>query len=160
LSSILANNTNPSIGLRGMAPLHIPLSFGVAQIPKMTPTVGSQPPFHLGSNPIINSPGWSNQLGGQVFSYVPPFTPSSSTLILTNTFGMMNPPLSFGFPPRGGQIHNMGNPHLGATLAGGNVYNPHYKIPTGMVPTQPIMNQFRGGYYHTKHGHSSYQNPD
>jgi hypothetical protein len=47
-SSIPVNNTNPSIGPGGMAPLHIPLSFGGAHIPQMNPTVGSQPPFLLG----------------------------------------------------------------------------------------------------------------
>jgi hypothetical protein len=33
LSSVPANNTNPSIGLGGMDPMHIPLSFGGAHIP-------------------------------------------------------------------------------------------------------------------------------
>jgi hypothetical protein len=55
-SSIPATNTNPSIGLVGMAPPHIPLSFGGAHIPQTTPTVGSQPPFHPGSNPSLNAP--------------------------------------------------------------------------------------------------------
>jgi hypothetical protein len=45
-SSILVNNTNPSIGIGGMASLHIPLSFGGAHIPQTTPTAGSLPPFH------------------------------------------------------------------------------------------------------------------
>jgi hypothetical protein len=104
------NNTNPSIGLGGMTPPHIPLSFGGAHIPQMTPTVGNQPPFHPQYNPSLNSPGWINQLGGQVSTYVPSLTPSSSTLILTIMFGMTNPPLSSRFPPRVGQFHTMGNP--------------------------------------------------
>jgi hypothetical protein len=90
---------NPSIGIGGMAPLHISLSLGGAHIPQMTPTVGSQLPFHLGSNPSINAPEWSNQLGRQVVAYVHSFTPASSTLIPTNKFGMTNPPLSYVFPP-------------------------------------------------------------
>jgi hypothetical protein len=45
-SSIPLMNTNPSIGLGGMDPPHIPLSFGGAHIPQMTPMVGIQPPFH------------------------------------------------------------------------------------------------------------------
>jgi hypothetical protein len=77
-----------------MAPLHIPLSFGGAHIIQTTATFGSQPHFHLGSNPTLNSPGWHNRLGRQVVAYVPSFTPSSSTPIPTNTFVMMNPPLS------------------------------------------------------------------
>jgi hypothetical protein len=140
-SSILENNTNPSIGLGGMTPPHIPLLFGGAHIPQMTPMVESQPPFHPGSNNSLNAPRWSNQPGGQVISYVPSFTPSSSsTMIPTNIFGITNPPLSSRFSPGGVQFHTMGNPHLGATLAGGNIYNLHYNIPIGMVPTQIIMN--------------------
>jgi hypothetical protein len=149
-SSIHANNTNPSIGPRGMAPLHIPLLFGVAHIPQMTPTTRIQPPFPPGSNPSLNARGWSNRPGKQDTSYIPSFPPSSSTTILTNMFGMMKPPLSSEFPPRGSLFHTMGNPQHGAPLAGGNVYNPQYTIPTGMVPTQTLMTQFGGGYYHTR----------
>jgi hypothetical protein len=109
-SSIPMNNTNPSIGPGGMAPLHIPLSFGGAHIPQMTPTVGSQPPFPPGSNPSLNAPGWSTQPGGQATSYVPSFPPSSSTPILTNTFVMTNPPLSSGFPPRRESVSYYGKP--------------------------------------------------
>ena len=93
---------NLSIGLGGMAPPQIPLSFGGAHIPQETPTFGSQLPFHLGSNTSLNAPGWSNQPKIQATACVLSFTPSSSTPILTNTFGMMNPPLSFRFSPRGG----------------------------------------------------------
>jgi hypothetical protein len=100
-SSIPKNNTNSSIGLGRVAPLHIPLSFGGVHIPQTTPTAGSQPPFPHGSSPSINAPRWSNQPRRQAITYVPSFTPSSFTLIPTNTFGMINPPLSFGFPPRG-----------------------------------------------------------
>jgi hypothetical protein len=32
-------------------------------------------------------------------------------------------------------------------------------MPTGMVPNQPLMNQFAGGSYNPVHGHGSYQNP-
>jgi hypothetical protein len=102
LSSIPTMNKNPSIGLRGMALPHISLSFGGDHIPQTNPMVGSQPPFHLRSNPSLNSPRWSNQPGRQDIAYVPSFTPTSSTPIPNNTFCMMNPPLSSIFPPRGG----------------------------------------------------------
>jgi hypothetical protein len=72
-SSIPANNENPSLGPGGMAPPHTPLSFGGGHIPQTTPTVGSQPPFPPGSNPSLNAPGWSTQLGGQATSYIHPF---------------------------------------------------------------------------------------
>jgi hypothetical protein len=145
-SSIPATNTNPSIGLGGMAPLHIPFSFGGAHIPQTTPTVGIQPPFHPGSNPSPNAPRWSGQLSGEAHVYVTSFTPTPSKLIPANKFGMTNPPLSSGFPPRGGHFHTLGNPQPGATSARGNIYKPHYNIPTGMVPNQPLMNQFGWGF--------------
>jgi hypothetical protein len=157
-TSILVNNKIPSIGPWGMAPLHIALLFGGDHIPQMTLMVGSQPPFPPRSNPSINAIGWSNQPGRQTTSYIPSFPPSSSTLIPINMFGMKNPPLSSRFPPIGSWFHTMGNPHPGAPLVGGNVYNPHYTIPTYMVPTQPLMNYFGGGYYKTGQVHGAYQN--
>jgi hypothetical protein len=60
-----------------MAPPHIPLLFGGAHIPEMTPMAGSQPYFHPRSNPSLNPPGWSNQVGERVVAYVLSFTPSS-----------------------------------------------------------------------------------
>jgi hypothetical protein len=101
-SSIPTSNLNPSIVLGGMAPLHIPLSFGGAHVPQMNPMIGSQLHFHSGSNPSLNAHGWSNQPGGQATTYVLYFTPTSLNLIPSNTFGMTNPPLSFGFPLGGG----------------------------------------------------------
>jgi hypothetical protein len=156
--SILVNNANPSIRLGGMSPLHIPLLFGGTHIPQRIHMVGIQPPFHPGSNPSLNAPRWSNQSSVKVDAYVPSFTPTSSTPIPTNTFGMTNPPLSSGFPLGGGQFHTLGNPQPGATLAGGNIYNLHYKIPTGMVPNQPLMNMFVGGFYNPGQGNGAYQN--
>jgi hypothetical protein len=158
-SSIPTSNHNPSIGLGGMAPPHIPHLFGAANIPQKTPTVGIQPPFHPVSNHSHHVPGWRNQLGEQVVSYDPYFTPTSSTLISTKMFNMKNLPLSSGFPPRGGQFHNFCNPQHGDTLVGGNVYNPHHNIPTGMVPNQPLVNQFGGGVFKPRQGHGAYHNP-
>jgi hypothetical protein len=81
-------------------------------------------------------------------------------LILMNTFIMENPPLSSSVPSRGSQFHSMGNPQHKVPLAGGNVYNPHHATSAGMVPIQPFMNQFGGGYYPTRQGHGIYQNLD
>jgi hypothetical protein len=99
-SSIPISNSNTSIRLGGMAPPHIPFLFGGAHIPQMTPTVGNLPPFHHRSNPSPNAPGWSSQPGRQSSAYVPSFTPTSSTPIPKNMFGMTNPPLSSGFTPK------------------------------------------------------------
>jgi hypothetical protein len=53
----------------------------------------------------------------------------------------------------------MGNPQHGVPSSGGNVYNPYHDASMGMVPLQPFMNQFGGGYYPTEQGHGIYQNP-
>jgi hypothetical protein len=80
-------------------------------------------------------------------------------LIPTNMFGMMNPPLSSGFTPGGGQFHTLENPQPGATLTGGSFYNPHQNIPIRMMPNQPLMNQPGGESYNPGQGHGAYQNP-
>jgi hypothetical protein len=175
-SSSPTTNANPSFGLGGMAPLHALLSFGGGHIPQTNPMVGGQPRFYSGSNPSLNALGWSTQSGRQVTSYIPSFTPSSSMPIPTNTFVMTNPPLSSGVPPGGSQFHAMGNPNLEllhsrgsqfhamdnphprAPPIGGSVYNPHYVASASMVPIQPFMNQFGGGYYPIGQGHDIYPN--
>ena len=107
-NSIWAAGPNASIGLRGITPLYTPFSFGGSQIPQMTPYMGGMPSFKLGSNPPTF--GWNNQPNGQASAQVPSYNPTSLAQILTNTFGMRNPPLSFHFQPGGGQFHTMGNP--------------------------------------------------
>jgi len=96
--------------------------------------------FHPWSNPGINTPVWSGQPSGQAAAYVLSFTPTSSTPILTNTFGMTNPPLSSGFTPGGGQFQTLGNPQPGATPTGEMFYNPHQNIPSAIIPNLPLMN--------------------
>jgi hypothetical protein len=91
----------------------------------MTSTVGGLPTINPRSNPIPNDFGWSNQHGKQATTYGLSFIPTSSVLILTNTFGMTNPTLSSGFTPGGGHFHTLGNPQLGSTPAEGSFYNPH-----------------------------------
>jgi hypothetical protein len=156
-SSIPTTSPHTSIALGGMAPSHTPFSFSGVHIPQTIPPVGGLPPFHPGSNPSSNAPRWSNQPGGQDTAHIPSLTPTSSIPILTNTFGMKNPPLSSKFTPRGGQFHSLGNPQSRATPVGGNVYILHQNIPTGMVPNQPFMNQL--GSYNPGQGHGAYQNP-
>jgi hypothetical protein len=133
-----ATNATPSIGHGGMAHPHIPFSFVVSHIPQMTPTVGIEPPFHPRSNPSLNAPGWSGQLGEQDHAYVLSFTPTPSTSILTKMFGMMNPPLSSGFPPREVQFHTLGNPQPRATPAGGIFTTLIIKVLLEWCPTNPL----------------------
>jgi len=77
-SSIPASNLNTSIGLGGMAPLHIPFSFGGAHFMQTTPIVGILPLFHPGSNLRLNAPRCSGQPRRQATTYVLSFTPTSS----------------------------------------------------------------------------------
>jgi hypothetical protein len=158
-SSIPSSNLNTSIRLGGMAPPHTTFSFGDSHIPQMTPAVGGLPPFNPGSNPGPNALRRSGQPHGQVVAYGPSFTPTTSAPIMTNTFGMTNPPLSSGFSPGGGRFHTLGNPQPGATPVGGNFYNPHHNIRTSMMPNQPFMNHFGGGSYNPRQGYGAYQNP-
>jgi hypothetical protein len=136
-TSIPASSLNTSIGLGGTTPPHTPFSFGGTHVPQMTPTVGGFPPFNPGSNPVPNASGWSNQPGRQATAYGPSFTPTSSVPILTNTFGMTNPPLSSGFTPRGGQFHTLGNPQPGATPGWGQFLQPssEHSYWNGAQPT-------------------------
>jgi hypothetical protein len=145
LNPIPAAGPNASIGLGGSTPPYTPFSFGRSQIPQMTPNMGGMPTFNPGSNPPTF--GWNNQPGGQVSTQVPLYNPTSSARILTNTFGMMNPPLYSSFQPGGGQFHTLGNPQPGSNLAGGSFYNPQQNIPARMMPNPPYMNQPRGGPY-------------
>jgi hypothetical protein len=57
-------------------------------------------PAGKGGWPPIST--WINQPGGKSYSQVSSFTLTSSVPILTNTFGMTNPPLSSRFTPGGG----------------------------------------------------------
>jgi hypothetical protein len=156
-NSIPTTGSNSNIGLGDTTPPYTSFTFGVSQVPQTTPTMGGIPSFNPGSNLVTSR--WSNQPGEQAIAYGPSFTPTSSMLIQTNTFGMMNPPLSFGFTPGGGQFHILGNPQPGATLTGGIFYNPHNNIPTRMMPNQPLMNHPGGGSYNPGQGHGAYQNP-
>jgi hypothetical protein len=157
LNSIPVASPNASIGLGGSTPPYTPFSFGGSQIHQMNPNMGGIPTFNPRSNP--STYGWNNQSGGQASAQVSSYNPTSSVQILTNTFGMTNPPFSFIFQSRGGQFHALGNPQPRSNLAGGNFYNPQQKIPAGMMPNLPFMNYPGGGPYNAGQGHGVYQNP-
>jgi hypothetical protein len=148
-TAILAAGHNASIGLGGTTPPYTPFPFGGSHIPQTNPNIGSVLALNTRSNPFMA--GWNNQPGIQVSSYIP----TSSALILTNTFGMTNPLQSYGFPLEGGQSYPLGNPQprsnpVGGNFhnpqprsysAGGNFYNPQQNIPVGMTPDPLYMNQ-------------------
>jgi hypothetical protein len=95
-------------------------------------------------------------MGGPSTSYTLSIYTPSTMLVPTNTFIIVNPPLSFGVPSRGSRFHSMGNPQHGVPSFGVNVYNHYHVASVGMVPLQPFMNQLRGGYYPTEQGHGVY----
>jgi hypothetical protein len=131
-NSIPANGMNTRIGLGGTTPPHTEFSFGGTHVPQTTPTIGGITPLNHRFNPVVSR--WSNQPGKQAIAHVPSFTPTSSVPIMTNMFSMTNPPLSFVFTPGGDHFHTLGNLQLRATPTVGIFYNPHQKIPIGMVP--------------------------
>ena len=146
-SSIPAANENRIFGLGGMNPPYYPLSFARVQIPQTNPTIGGLPLLSSRPNPRPNAPGWSVQPSGKFTSYIMSFIPSSSMLIMKNSFITENPPLSFRVPYRGIHFHIMENPQPRAPMTGGNVYNTHNVASVIMVPIQPFMNQFGSVYY-------------
>jgi hypothetical protein len=137
-NSIPVTGPNDNIRIGGITPPYTLFSFGGSHIPQTTPTMGGIPTFNPMSNPIAS--GWSNQPDRQASSQVSSFTLTSLVLILTNTFGMTNPPLSSRFTPGGGQFQTLGNPQPGATPTGEMFYNPHQNIPSAIIPNLPLMN--------------------
>jgi hypothetical protein len=95
-TAILVVGPNAILGLGGTTPPYTPFLFGGSHIPQTNPNLGSVPFLNPGSNP--STAGWNNPAGGQV----PPYIPTSSVSILTNTFGMTNPLQSSRFPLGGG----------------------------------------------------------
>jgi hypothetical protein len=155
--SIPVVGPNASIGLGGTTPPYTPFSFCGYQIPQTTLNMGGIPSFNSGSNPLDS--GWRNQPRGNASAQVSSYTLTSSVLIPINMFGMTNPPLSSRFTPKGGWFHAFGNPQPGSNSTGGNFFNPHQNIPTGIMPNQPLMNHPGGGSKNLRHGHGAYHNP-
>jgi hypothetical protein len=166
-TAILVVGHNTSLGPGGTTPPYTPCPFGSSHVPQANPNVGSVPFLNPGSNPSMT--GWNNQAGRQVPPYIPiPSVPNS-----TNTFGIMNPLQSFGFPPRGGQSYVLGTPQpisnpvggsfnnlqFGANPTRGNFHNPYQNILDGMMPNPYFMNPPRGGSFNSRQGSGPYQNP-
>jgi hypothetical protein len=163
-TSIPTADHNASLGPGGTTPPYTPFLFGNSHVPQENPNVGSLPSLNTGSNPSTTR--WNNQAGEQVPPYIP--IPSMSNSI--NTFGIMNPLQSSGFPPRGGQSYVLGNPqpgsnpfggsfnnpHFGANPTGGNFHNPYQNIPVGMMPNPYFMNLPRGGFFNSAQGSGPY----
>jgi hypothetical protein len=166
-TGIPAVGHNASLRLGGTTPPYTPSPSCGSHISQANPNVGSVPILNPGSNPSMV--GWNNPVGGQVLPYIP----IPLVLIPTNTFGMMNPLQTFGFPPGGGQYYTLGTPQPGSNPVGGsfnkpqlvsnttrgNFYNPYQNIPTGMMPNPSFTNQPGGGSYNSGQGFGPHQNP-
>jgi hypothetical protein len=159
-SSVSLSYVNLSFGSGGMIPPYSSFLFCGIHIPQPNLMVGSWNPPSSGPNPSFTFPGLSSQMDGQFTSYILSFIPSSSMSILTNTFIMVNPCFSFSVPSRGSQFYSMGNPLHRVPSSWGNIY-PHLSNPchvtfslqvasSVMMPLQPFMNQFGGGYHPSK----------
>jgi hypothetical protein len=151
-TAIPATGSNDNFVLGGTTPPYTPFPFGVSHISQTNPNVGSVPVLNPGSNPFMTV--WNNPVGGQV----PPYVPSSSVPIPTNTFGMTKTLQSSGFPPQGCHSYTLGNPQPRSNPIGGNFHNPYQNIPVGMMPSPPYTIQPRGGTYNSGQGFSFYQN--
>jgi hypothetical protein len=110
-----------------------------------------------GPNPRFDFLGLSVQMGSPSTYYIPSIYPSSTMSIPTNVFLMADLLLSSGVSSEGSQFYSMGNPLHGVPSSRGNIY-PHLSNPchvafssqvysSVIIPLQPFMNQFKGGYY-------------
>jgi len=122
-----------------------------------------------GSNPIFTFPGSSAQMGGPSTSYIMSIYPYSAMIVPTYTFPMAILPLTSGASSGVSQFYSMEDPLHEVPSSQGNVY-PHLSNPfhvdfssqadsSVMIPLQPFMNQFGGGYHPVGQGHGVYQNP-
>jgi hypothetical protein len=168
-SSISSPYVNPSFGSRGIMPTYSPFSFGGSHIPQLNIIVGGWNIPSYGSNPIFIFPGESAQMGSHSTYYIPSIYLSSTMSVPMNYFPMVDLHLSSSVSSRGSDFYSMGNPLHEAPSSGRNIY-PHLSNPchvtfslqadsSTMMPLQPFMNQFRGGYFPIRQGHGVYQNP-
>jgi hypothetical protein len=167
-SSVLSSYVNPSFGSRSMMHPYSPFSFGGSHIPQPNLMVGGWNPPSSRPNPSFSFPRSSAQMGGPSTYYISSIYPSFAMLVPTHTFLMADLLLSSGVSSRGSQFYSMGNALHGVPSSGGNIY-PHLSNPCHvafssqevslvMMPLQPFMNQFEGGYHPIEHGHGVYHN--
>jgi hypothetical protein len=156
-SFVSSSYVNPSFGSGGMMPPFSPFSFGGGHVPQPNPMVGGWNPPSSRPNPSFTFPGESSQMGGIYSYYIPYICPSSDMLVHINSFLMVDLLLSSSVSSGGSRFYIMGNPLHGVPSFGGNIY-PHLSNPchvafssqassSVMIPLQPFMNQFGGGYH-------------
>jgi hypothetical protein len=101
-------------------------------------------------------------MGSHSTYYIPSIYPSSAMSVPTKCFSHGGPPSVLWCFIQGSQFYSMGNPLHKVPSSGGNIY-PHLSNPchvtfssqaasSVMMPLQPFMNQFGGGYHPTRTG--------
>jgi hypothetical protein len=152
-SSVSPPYANTSFGSGGMMPPYSPSSFGGIHILQTPLTVGgwNLPSYESTMREV------SAQLGNHYTYYTLSTHPSFAISIPTNTFPMADLRLSSGVSSGGSYFYSMGNPPHEVPSSGGNIY-PHMSNPchvtfslqaasSVLMPLQPFMNQYGGGYY-------------
>jgi hypothetical protein len=100
--------------------------------------------------------------------YTPSIYPFPTMSIPMNAFPMAELCLSSGVSSKGSHFYSMGNPLHEVPSSGSTIY-PHLSNPyhvtfssqvasSVVMPLQPFMNQYGGGYYPVRHGHGVYRN--
>jgi hypothetical protein len=138
-------------------PPYSPFLFGGSHIHQPTLTVEGWNIPSYRSNPSFTFLGASDQMGGHSTYHIPSIYPSSTMSVPTNTFPMVDLHLSFGVSSKGSPFYRMGNPIHEVPSSGENI-SPHLSNPchvtfssqatsSMMIPLQPFMSRFKGGYY-------------
>jgi hypothetical protein len=164
-SSVFPPYANTSFCSWGMMPPYIPSPFGGSHI--------LQTPLTVGGWNIPSYESTMREVSAQIcniYTYYSLSThPSSAMSVPTNTFPMADLRLSSGVSSEGSYFYSMGNPPHEVPSSGGNIY-PHMSNPchvafslqvTSLVlmPLQPFMNQYGGGYYLVGQGQGVNQDP-
>jgi hypothetical protein len=168
-SCFFLSYVNPSFGSGGMMPPYSSFLFGGGHIPQPTPMVGGWNPPSSGPISSFTFLGSSSQMGGPYTYYISSIYHFSAMLVPMNAFLMVKLLLSSSVSFEGSQFYNMGNPLHEVPSSGGNI-TAHLSNPchiafssqaasSMMMPLQPFMNHFGGGYHPTGQGHGVYQNP-
>jgi hypothetical protein len=157
-SSVFPPYENTSFGSRGMMPPFYPSLFGRSHILQMPLTVGG---WNLPSCESTMREV-SAQLSNHSTCYTPSTYPSSAMSVPTNTFPMADLRLPSGVSSGGNYFYSMGNPPHEVPSSGSNIY-PHMSNPchvafslqadsSMLIPLQPFMYQYGGGYYPVRQG--------
>jgi hypothetical protein len=146
-SSVSSPYVNTSLGSGGMMRPSYP-----------SPLCGShilQTPLTVGGWNLLSYKSFMREVSAQLRNhstcYTPSSYPSSTMMVPTNTFPMVDPHLPFGVSSGGSYFYSMGNPPHKVPSSGGNIYprmsNPCHATFSSQaassvsIPLQTFMNQ-------------------